>query len=219
MSVSAEPIDPWGMAWVHQVYRREFRLLPALIRGVAEGDRERAGIVADHISLMSTSLHEHHVSEDELLWPKLLERAQLQADAVHRMEKQHDELHEVLLRSGELTPRWRETATAADRDELADLVSRVSAACDEHFAEEEEHVLPLIREHITAEEWMQFERRGHESIPQDKALLFLGMGLEDATPHEKKQFTGGLPPEVLQMWENIGQAEYAKAKARLHGTA
>ncbi|GAA2645926.1 hypothetical protein GCM10010399_94540 [Dactylosporangium fulvum] len=214
-----EPLDPWGMAWVHQVYRRELRLLATLVAGVADGDRDRAAVVGEHLTDITASLHEHHVGEDELLWPVLLDRAGPQADLVHRMEKQHGALHELLGEVAELTPRWRETATAADRDRLAGVVRRVSETTDEHLADEEEHVLPLIRQHITPDEWQAFELRGHASIPQEKALVFLGIGLEDATPHERAKFTGGLPPEVQQFWEGPGQQQYAQWRADLLGTA
>ncbi|WP_432994830.1 hemerythrin domain-containing protein [Dactylosporangium sp. CA-233914] len=214
-----QPLDPWGMAWVHQVYRRELALLADLVAGAADGDRARAAIVADHLKDITDSLHEHHVGEDELLWPPLLRRAQPQADLVHRMERQHDELHGLLQDVAKLTPAWVDTASAADRDRLADVVARVSAVTNEHLADEEEHVLPLIREHITAEEWLAFELRGHASIPQEKALVFLGIGLQDATDHERAQFTGGLPPEVLQFWEGEGRQQYDTWRTTLLGAA
>jgi hemerythrin-like domain-containing protein len=207
------------MAWVHQVYRREFRLLISLVQGVPDGAKDRAALVAQHIADIATSLHEHHLAEDELLWPLLLARATPEADVVHRMEKQHDALHVLLQQLAELTPRWREHPSTALRDELADLVARASAVIDEHLDDEEVHVMPLINKHITQDEWMTFERRGHESIPQDKALLFLGLGLQDATAHERTQFLGGLPPEVLQMWEQVGKAAYDAQRATLLGAA
>jgi hemerythrin-like domain-containing protein len=212
-------LDAWGMAWVHQVYRREFHLLSSLVRGVADGDTERSALVAEHITDITNSLHEHHVAEDELLWPLLLERATPAADVVHRMEKQHEALHTLLAELDELTPRWRATAAEADRDVLAELVSRTSAVIDEHLQDEEAHVMPLIEQHVSQQEWLAFELAGHASIPQEKALLFLGLGLEDATPHEHEMFVGGLPPEVVEMWEQFGKAEYDRQRANLLGNA
>ena len=39
------------MLMVHNAFRREFGLTPALVRGVADGDRQRAETLADHIEL------------------------------------------------------------------------------------------------------------------------------------------------------------------------
>jgi hypothetical protein len=41
--------DGGEMLMVHDVFRREFALMPALVRGVAVGDHNRAQIVTDHI--------------------------------------------------------------------------------------------------------------------------------------------------------------------------
>jgi hemerythrin superfamily protein len=215
MTTADEPLDPWGMAWVHQVYRREFRLLSRLIAAVPEHDTARAAALGEHLGLIAESLHEHHVGEDELLWPLLLERAGLESTLIQIMQEQHDRLHEALQQIAGLTPRWAEKAAAGERDLLAEAVTRVSAVTEEHFAEEERHIMPLVREHITHDEWQAFEVRGHASIPQDKALIFLGLGLEDATGHEREQFLGGLPPEVLAFWQGPGQEQYKQWREQL----
>src|SRR6476469_4858339 len=41
--------DRREMLIVHDVFRREFALMPGLIGTVAPGDRDRAGLVGDHI--------------------------------------------------------------------------------------------------------------------------------------------------------------------------
>lgn len=219
MSQNTEPLDPWGMAWVHQVYRREFRLLAQLIAAVEQEDVQRAAVVGDHLAVIVASLNDHHVSEDELLWPLLLQRVELEAGLVHRMAEQHARLHELLEEVGRLTPGWVEKADATDRDRLAAVVAQVSVATEEHLADEETNVMPLVRRYITPDEWQAFELRGHASIPEDKALIFLGLGLQDATPHERAKFTGGLPPEVLGFWAGPGQQQYAQWRADLLGSA
>ncbi|MEV6868746.1 hypothetical protein AB0M44_48230 [Streptosporangium subroseum] len=51
------------MYMVHTVFRWEFALLPALVRGVTAGDEERSQIIADHIGLLNSVLHHHHHGE------------------------------------------------------------------------------------------------------------------------------------------------------------
>lgn len=210
-------LDPWGMAWVHQVYRREFGLAPSLVRKSAAGDRERAARVAEHVTDMALSLQEHHENEDSILWPRLLERTGSDSSVVQRMEQEHEELHKLLVRTFELADSWREDPTAENGDALASHLDRLSAASNEHMADEEANLMPLVRQHITQQEWLEFESRGAESIPPEKALMFLGMGLEDATPHEREKFLGVLPPEVIQMWEQTGAHEYERLRSELLG--
>ena len=65
----------------HRVFRREFRLLPTLIKAVEDGNAVRAGVLAKHAADVATALHVRHSSEDEVLWPWLLDRVSLHARA------------------------------------------------------------------------------------------------------------------------------------------
>ena len=77
------------MYLVHTMLRREFSLLPDLIRGAGRDPDRRARIGA-HAQLLCQILHSHHESEDLILWPLLLERAEAEAtQIVAAMGKQH----------------------------------------------------------------------------------------------------------------------------------
>ena len=88
--------DVHDMVVVHRVFRRELRLIPQLVRAVAPGDTARAAVLAGWSRMVLTGLHGHHTSEDLLLWPKLLERCEPDAELVHRMEEQHSRVHAAL---------------------------------------------------------------------------------------------------------------------------
>src|SRR3954454_3057745 len=66
--------DTREMLVVHSLFRRELRLASGLVRGGAPADTRRAGGISAHLQLVEDVLHHHHTSEDELLWPKLLDR-------------------------------------------------------------------------------------------------------------------------------------------------
>jgi hypothetical protein len=84
-------IDTREMVVVHTAFRRELGAAPGLVRGVAAGDRARSQVVGDHVQLLLDMLHHHHVGEDDLLWPKLLERVPAElAPRVRLMEGQHE---------------------------------------------------------------------------------------------------------------------------------
>lgn len=70
--MDTEPLaDVRDMYLAHTMYRREIGLAPALIRGVADGDVERAALIAEHLDLVVTSLDHHHRCEDDHLWQRL----------------------------------------------------------------------------------------------------------------------------------------------------
>ena len=69
--------------------RREFGLLADLIRGAGRNDPKRRAFIGAHAKLVLQILHTHHESEDLVLWPLLLERAEAEAtEIVAVMEEQ-----------------------------------------------------------------------------------------------------------------------------------
>lgn len=216
---TGEVVDTWEMVVVHRLFRREFRLMPGLLRGVAGGDTTRAELVGDHIAMLATGLHHHHHGEDLLLWPKLLDRVgSLNADLVQRMEAQHEAVASGLSTVDKLLPRWRSTADASTRDELATALEDISTALDEHLGEEEKEVLPLVSIYITQAEWDALGEHGKSGLPKgSKGFVALGGILEDATPDERVRFLGLLPAPVRLIYKLIGAGIYRRARARLHG--
>ena len=214
MTTTTERSDTWEMVLVHRVFRREFRMLPALIR--AAESRERAEILGEHLHHLTGALHHHHTHEDEWLWPRLLSRVGLDEDLVHRMEAQHAHLAVLLDRIDTLGPRWRATADPALRDDLADAVAGVSAGLDEHLAEEENSILPLVSEHVTQAEWDDFNAQAQKKLPKNAlALFFVGAILEEADARETARFLGDLPAPIRLIWRIFGPRYYAKARDRV----
>jgi hypothetical protein len=101
MSQTASPYsDTRHMYKVHTTFRREFALLPALVRSVAAKDEERAQTVASHIRLVNLLLHEHHSGEDAVLWPLLLARAPREIDpVVHLVAGHHQAIEDLLTKT------------------------------------------------------------------------------------------------------------------------
>jgi hemerythrin-like domain-containing protein len=210
MTITVE--RPWvqEMIIVHRVFRRESRWLPELIRACRPGDVERAKVLADMLREYTKGLHQHHTSEDELLWPKLLARVDLDAELVLRMEQQHEIVSEGLDQVELHLAAWEPTAAPAARDALADAIVRHRNDLLTHLDEEEKSVLPLISEHITPAEWAELGEHARAKTPKDKQLFMLGALLEDATPAETTRFLAMLPAPARLAYHLIGKRAYAK---------
>ena len=115
--------DTHEMFVIHRVFRRESALLPPLIQAVSDGDTARAKVVADAFGDYQLGLHLHHTAEDELVWPLLLARVDLEADMVLRMEAQHDVIARTLAEASQRVPAWRSAPSAAT---AAPLISALS---------------------------------------------------------------------------------------------
>ncbi|MEW1914363.1 hemerythrin domain-containing protein [Kitasatospora sp. NPDC085895] len=200
---------------LHRVFRREIPLLAGLIEAAAPGDRQRVSTLADHLDLVLGALGEHHEGEDDLLWPKLRKRAAPGSDVVARMATQHEAIAGALAEATDLSRRWR---TRADRDtalHLADALRELDRHAAAHMDDEEEHLLPLMAEHITPHEWSEVGERGRRSVPKTKLLIFLGAILEDATAHERRLFLSQMPAPARLLWHTVGTRLYDRTTTRV----
>ena len=214
MSTTGNPYaDTRDMYVVHAAFRREFALLPALVRGVAAGEADRARIVADHIELLVEFLHEHHSGEDAVLWPRLLARAPKEVDPViHLVESHHENIEALSGQVEVLLKTWGDGAAGADREELATVLERLTVALYEHMGLEEKLILPLAERHIFASEWEQRVAAGAATLPPERVPLLLGMVM----------YEGGadtLPPDLVAALGEVAPRAYAAYAERVHGTA
>jgi hemerythrin-like domain-containing protein len=219
MSTAAPGVDTREMIAVHSAFRREFGLAPALVRGVAPGDVQRAGVVADHLELIGNFLHHHHAGEDKLLWPKLLERVPAElAPTVELMERQHEGVHEVIEEMNAALVRWRAGAAETDRDQLAGALDRLHALLVEHLAAEEQHILPLASRSLTEEEWGELGKDGMAAQEKNKLPMIFGMIMKDGDPEVIKGMLANAPLVPRLLLPFIGPRAYASYARRVYGS-
>jgi EmrB/QacA subfamily drug resistance transporter len=214
MSDTGSPYaDTSHMYKVHAMFRREFALLPALVRSVPDKDEERADVVAGHIRLVSLVLHHHHSGEDAVVWPALLARAPREIDpVVHLVEGHHQAIEDLLSKIDVLLGTWTSGAASEDSEALAVVLERLAVALYEHMGLEEKLVLPLAERHIFASEWDKMVADEAASIPPEVGPVLAGMLM----------YEGGLdvvPPEMRAVLAELAPQAYAAHCQRVHGTS
>lgn len=221
MTTINEPLaDARDMFAVHTMFRREFGLMPGLIRAVTAGDTRRARLVADHVALVSGVLNVHHSAEDQHIWPLLRDRCPEEcAPLVEVMEDQHHAIHTRLLQATEAARAWRGDASAGTRDALADAVDRLIPVTGEHLALEEERVVPLIEKYITQAEYAVLAQEGAAHVAPDKLPTALGMVLYEAAPAVTDMIVAEMPAEVQPVIKDLAATAYAAYAQELYGTA
>ncbi len=207
------------MVVAHSSFRRELKLSVPAVRNTLAGDIDRAALVAEHVELFLGMLHHHHSIEDELLWDPLAARVSAEvAHLVDLMQDQHAGVHRRLELVERLVPPWRASASAADRERLAEALHDLVVALYEHLDTEEAHVLPLMARHVTAAEWEEFTRRGMEAIPRRLTLIGFGMMLYEGDPEAIAGEIGKLPAPMRPLLPRLGRAAYRRYARRIHGT-
>ncbi|MGY1821738.1 hemerythrin domain-containing protein [Geodermatophilus sp. SYSU D00079] len=216
---SAPLTDVHDMVVVHRGFRREFRLLPELVRRVPAGDTARAAVLAAHTRLVLTALHLHHTAEDELLWPRLLERAAPDAALVHRMEAQHEQVERHTGRLTVALTRWEAEARPAVTEEVAATLDALRTALLEHLDEEEREILPLAARHVSPEEWDQLGQHGIAAMSRSQLPLVFGAVLEEATPEEAVEMLAKLPLPVRLLARTVFLRRYRRYVSRVRSAA
>ncbi|TFV73870.1 hemerythrin domain-containing protein [Blastococcus sp. CT_GayMR19] len=220
MHATTGPIDTSVMPTIHTFFRREIRLAGGVVRRVADGDVRRAGVVADHLDFVARSLHEHHTGEDELLWPKLLERVPEElAPIVRLMEAQHGQVDALLSEIGDVRVRWAATAAPADRDRLADLFDQLYVHLAEHLDAEEERLLPIAARAVTQAEWAELGERGRARTRRSELSLALGMFQYEGDPAVIAQMLAEAPAPVRWIVPRLSRRAFRRRALAIHGTA
>ncbi len=209
------PTDTHDMVVAHRVFRRELRLLPQLVRGVAPGDTARAAVLADHGRLILRGLHLHHTSEDLLLWPKLLERCTPDTEVVHRMEDQHERVHQALDDIGPALDRWQVEARPAVTEEVAAGFDALRTVLVEHLDEEEREILPLAARHLTQAEWNEMGEHGSKGMSMKELPIMFGAVVEDTTPEEKAEIFKIVPLPVQILLRTVFARQYRRYISRV----
>ncbi|QVQ52251.1 hemerythrin domain-containing protein [Spiractinospora alimapuensis] len=211
------PTDSRDMYIVHNMLRRAFGELPALVRGVEDGS-ERARTVADHARLLVAILSTHHEAEDEVLWPILMERCPAElTPMVATMEEEHQQLHTLLDTVSERAEKYSVTASAGDREDLARATEAVVGPMHGHLVGEERNILPLIDRYCTDEEWASVGEHGLPQLTPTQVPLVFGMMLRVATEDQRAVLAAHIPDEVLSQMVQIAPDALNAYERTLHG--
>jgi hemerythrin-like domain-containing protein len=209
--------DTRDMHAVHTMFRREFALMPELVR---RARAERTQIVAEHVGLLSTMLHHHHHAEDVGLWPKLLERAPKECDPIiYVMERQHASIERGLSEIDIALGAWRTSASPETGQALAAAIESTLPVLYEHMGMEEERILPLAEEYITAPEWDSLPQTAIAGIPQEDLAVIFGMIMYEGDPEVIQEILAKLPPQAGLALKTLAPQAFALHSQRVYGTA
>ncbi|WP_299929619.1 hemerythrin domain-containing protein [uncultured Nocardioides sp.] len=196
------------MPIIHRIFRRQFAEVRTLVQEVPAHDATRVAAISDHLGFLLDELHMHHTTEDDLIWPKLLDRAGLDAPLVERMEEQHQQIDVSVAEVRAATQVWHSEPTSATSSALADRIVEFLVVLEGHLDEEEQVVVPLIDRHLTETEWQEVGERGFEKFTPAQRWIAMGQLVEVATPEEAATFFGDLPAPVKVLWRLIGKRKY-----------
>lgn len=212
--------DTSGMLVVHRMLRRRFTDAPRLVREVPPGDTARSAVIGSHVAEFAQVLHDHHATEDELLWDTLESRSPACALHVGQMKAQHEAVAALLRELEAELPAWQSTAGPAARDTVAEVLDRVQAALTAHLGREEEQILPVAAAAMSQREWDEFGRHGLASVPKNRLMVQLGYVLDPFAPDDRLTWMKtSIPGFARVLYKLVGRRQYESDYRRVYGTA
>jgi hypothetical protein len=207
---------------LHQLVRREWRLLGELAAWAPAGDAGRATTLIRHADLIGRVLLHHHAVERDAVWPALVraapgDRTDAVRSAVDDWTGRCARLDRMLRDVSTAGRQWQVTGAVKARDAFASACRDLADAVDAQTAEEEAVLLPLLGEHLDAGDWAVIARSSHCHLSGGDQLLVLGLALEDSSAEDRARLLSGLSPATRAAWRLHGRGHYRATVVRLRG--
>ena len=172
-------------------------------------------LIVNYYENILSFLEAHHDGEEQLVFPLLRQRCPGQAALIDRMAEQHHEALAAPRRGAELAGRRGPAGDAAAQRAAQDGLEALHAQLVDHLDQEEEKVLPLAAEHLSAEEWGALPGHGMANFHGDKIWLILGLIRERMNEEQKAAMLAHMPPPALDMWTGFGEQAFADYSAEV----
>ena len=211
----AQPIDVRDMAIVHRSFRKAFEEAARLVRAAQAPSPGRVTFLADHIDMCITALHIHHEGEDELLYPKLIERVPDQAPMTEQVDHEHQTIKTALDETSALCATWRQRPSAGTGQALAAALDHLHEVVQPHLDDEEQKVVPLAAVTFTQQEWDEMGKRGAAWIPRNKRGIAFGMILEPLGEADRAFMMRALPAPVRVLYPFLIERPWNKYASTL----
>lgn len=212
---ATEPIDVRDMKIVHETFRRAYDEGARLVRANPTPSPARVTFLADHIDFGIGMLHHHHESEDELLYPLLVERAPEQAAMTKSVEHQHTEVTAAIDAASAACTAWRHAPSAETGEALASALDSLNSTLQPHLDDEERQIVPLAAVTLTQQEWAAMGEHSRAAIPRNRMPVAFGMLLEPLNDADRTYMKSELPAPVRLLYPLLIQRPWNKYKDTL----
>jgi hemerythrin-like domain-containing protein len=209
------PIEVRDMAIVHRLFRQAYDEAARLVRAGPAPSPERVTFLADHIDLALGGLHSHHQDEDDLLYPKLIERVPEQAPVTEQVEHEHQVIATALDAASAACATWRQHPSAETGEALAAALDHLNEVVQPHLDDEEQKIVPLAAVTLTQQEWDAMGKRGMSSVPRNKRAIVAGMMLEPLDADERAYMMKHVPAPMRLLFPLLVDRPWKKYASTL----
>src|SRR3954447_10275197 len=203
---SAPQPDLSGFLIAHAGMRQEFGLLGATAREPMDAERRR--LWESQVALVLDVLHHHHTAEDDTLWPMLRARAPEAIPTLDRLQADPARIDPMLAGAAD---------TRRPLAERADLLDGLHLLLNTHLDLEESVAVPLIREHVTIEEWEALGERAVRDMGRRRIPTIYGWYASAGSAEQVAAALASVPAVARVLFRLFWWPAYQRRARRLYG--
>jgi hemerythrin-like domain-containing protein len=205
---------------VHKAMRADSRRLIAAVEALPDGDTVSAEALGRAFAAVVGLIHDHHWTEDDVMYPFLLERVATFEEEAIRLEDDHVELDAAMARinarfrllAHQLSPRlWRDT-----RSHLLDEAGVLREVLGDHLDREEAVVVPAFESVLGAADHEALQKEESKLTTYRHMKMAVPWVLANATPEEEARLRATAPRLLGVVQDRVWEPRFSRAMAPLY---
>jgi|EndMetStandDraft_8_1072994.scaffolds.fasta_scaffold249517_1 hemerythrin HHE cation binding domain-containing protein len=200
--MSSSP-DLTTLVVLHRTMRRDARRFADAVARVCELDRTvRVPALRRWYAGFQAELHDHHVIEDEIFFPALVERVPAAGALIGRVDADHDRLGYLLGRIGVVLERLANPHVSfrLAYAEAVMLTDGLHALLESHLGFEDEEIVPLFERHFSASQHEELETQARRRVVLRQLLFTVPWAMEGAETEEQQHLMDTVPFTFKVIW-------------------
>jgi len=206
---------------VHRAMRADAERLISAVDALRSGDTEGATALGRAFAAVVGLIHDHHWTEDDVMYPFLLRRVTSFENEAIRLEDEHVELDAAMARinarfrllAHQLTPvLWQDT-----RRHLADDALTFNQVLVDHLDREEAAVVPAFESALSAADHKALQKEESKLTTYRHMRTAVPWVLANSTPEEQADLRATAPRLLGVIQDRVWEPQFVRLMAPLYG--
>ncbi len=205
---------------MHRAMRAEGERLIRTVQALSSGDTARAEALGRAFGAVVSLIHDHHWTEDDVMYPFLLRRVpSFEADAI-RLEDDHVELDAAMARvnarfrllAHQLNPAlWHDT-----RSHLVDEARTFNQVLVGHLDREESVVVPALESRLSEADHAALQKEESKLATYRHMKMAVPWVLANSTPEEAAELRASAPRLLGVVEDRVWEPRFRQVMAPLY---
>lgn len=204
---------------IHETLRIAPHRMEMALASYDGGDRVRASALLKYWTGYAGEVFAHHTIEDDIFFPRLVERAPIAAQHLDRVDGDHHHLDRLMGACHRSLTELVRTTSEGSADAAAARMRDLAAHMDSHLDFEDEHLVPLFGTHFTGDEYAALTQAAMKHLGIGKQAAFtVPFVMYWAAPADREKMIGEAPLPFRLLYQ-VTRRGHARLAERALGTS